>query len=195
MNQGRKSLSLGTTGQALSDIPPRTIGLVLCGAAAIAVALVYSLVLRKDIDQLRLLRLAQPQAEASTATNLATDSLFAQLQTEVDSLREELTGDHDLTSSSQLVSQVIRTLDDIATQQGVRLLSVKPGNRSDIFDFVETPFDVEVEGGFAELHSWLQVAEQRLKPMVVKRIDLSRLDRAALVSMRIRVVSYRVRAS
>ncbi|MCH9671661.1 MAG: hypothetical protein K0U93_09460, partial [Gammaproteobacteria bacterium] len=72
MNQGRKSLSLGTTGQALSDIPPRTIGLVLCGAAAIAVALVYSLVLRKDIDQLRLLRLAQPQAEASTATNLAT---------------------------------------------------------------------------------------------------------------------------
>ena len=55
----------------------------------------------------------------------------------------------------------------------------------------EVPFDVQVEGDYLRLMSWLERVEGELHPMVVKRFRIEPLADAGLLRMELRVVSYR----
>ncbi len=91
----------------------------------------------------------------------------------------------------EIESFVVDTLDELSTHHGVKLLGITPDETSEVVGFEEIPFRIDAEGPYFALHLWLLQLEERLRPMVVKKFELSPARAGGDVILDLRVVAYR----
>ncbi len=104
----------------------------------------------------------------------------ATLQRTLDAAREELAtverrlhGDAPPLAARQMVAYLLGELDRRARRHGVRLLSVTPAAASEVLEFREWPFVIEVVGSYFDIYGWLRDVEAGIGAMVVKQFEIS----------------------
>ncbi len=176
----------------LRDVEPRT--LALAGAALLLISILVGVLygIKPVWSQYTGLKEKHQLAEAGLSRgNENTADTIAALTREVDSLRDRLYGGAAGVPRRQIESFVVDSLDQISRRHGIDLLGITPDVPTSIWMFEELPYSVKVEGSFFAIHRWFYDVEEELRPMVVKRFQLSpsRDDRTVILDLR--VVAYR----
>jgi hypothetical protein len=116
---------------------------------------------------------------------------IARVEKAIESARGRLYGGAGGVPRREIESFVIDTLDELSTHHGVKLIGITPDEISEVVGFEEIPFRIDAEGPYFALHLWLLQLEERLRPMVVKKFELSPARGGAGVILDLRVVAYR----
>lgn len=174
-------------------LTPRDLLLLSAAGLLLVAAAAWQLLLREQVQGYRVLvaeRGASAQEVARERAGLDREALEA-AAVRIARLEERLYGAGPPVPVSEMASHVIGRLDGLAGDFQVRLAGVKPGPQTEVLDFTEIPFDVQVEGDYPRLVDWLLAVERGLRPMVVKRFRFEPIDGAGILRMDLRVVSYR----
>lgn len=173
----------------IAQIDPRRIPLLAAGLVMlVAAALLAYLIL----PQYKLHRAALSGQETLHHTVQAAEPVSAEharLQTGVEQLELELRDDADGLPQQALEAFVIGRLQDISWRHQIELLAVQPSVGAQVGTIQETLFQLELAGGYAELHAWLRDLRGELDTVIVKQLSLAPVDgetsdprlRAALV--------------
>ncbi len=185
----------GQLEQAMRALGPRGWAGLVGATLALTLLAAWLYLLQPSLAQYReLADSASPFAIADAETRAAeNDGAIAAIGREVQSLREQLYGSSSALPLEQIESYVIDRLDRLSVPRGVQLVSVTPGEPGEVLMFDELPYDVDVRGEYFALHEWLRAVEEDLRPMVVKRFEMSTGPRDEAVAMKLRLVSYRPR--
>lgn len=177
--------------QITEQLPLRSLVLVLISILGLTVTAGYLYVIKKPAaalelssDELFNLRRAHPVGEPF-------DDRIAAAAQDVAALQSILHGTAPALASNEMVAFVIGRLDNLARKQNVQLLSVEPGDVTQVFEFDEIPFHIEIVGSYFHLVDWLRNAEQELGPMVIKTFDIAPAGAGENRRMRLTMVSYR----
>ena len=179
----------------MRELGPRAWAGLLGAAFVLKLLAAWLYLLKPSLAQYReLADGSSPSAIADAEKRAAeNESAIAAIGREVEALREQLYGSSSALPLEQIESFVIDRLDRLSVPRGVQLVSVTPGQPGEVLMFDELPYDVDVRGDYFALHEWLRAAEDDLRPMVVKRFEMSTDPRDEAVAMKLRLVSYRPR--
>ncbi len=174
-----------------AQLPLRSLYVVLAMLFVLCAVAGYLYVLKQPLgelaaldDQLFETRRARPM-DTPAADRIAT------VEAEILELRARLGGGAPDLAPNEMVAFVIGQLDVLARARRIQLVSVEPGATTQVFEFDEIPFHIEVVGGYFGLVEWLQEAENTLGPMVIKSFDIEPVASTEARRMRLTMVSYR----
>ncbi len=91
----------------------------------------------------------------------------------VEELNIKLHGTGPKLAVNKMVAYVIEELDKSAKRHQITIISVKPHKPETLFSFKELPFQIEVNGDYFSLFTWLKDIEKSLGSIVIKQFDLS----------------------
>jgi len=148
---------------------------------------------KKPLQAYKLLKMDTKLLEAKVEGNSGMSLEVARIQDEIADLTKRLQGEAPTLSHSQMVAHVINRLDIISAKHSVQLLGVRPTAPGSSKYFEELPFTIEVSGNYFSLFDWLQDVEKDLGPMVVKKIDIDPAGGTQEQTMRLNLVSYRLK--
>jgi Tfp pilus assembly protein PilO len=177
----------------LRDVDPRT--LMLAAVALLLIGILAGALygIKPAWLELSQLRGQHERALESYSMGGAEGSAAAisVLESEVETLQEELYGGAAGVPRSEIESFVVDSLDRISGRHGVELLGITPDEPTSMWMFEELPYTVEVEGSYFSIHRWLYDVEEELRPMVVKQFQLSPGRSGEGVVLDLRLVAYR----
>lgn len=176
----------------LMQLEPRILFLALSVILVMTPVGAYLYLFKNSIHhyaQLKELRGASKR-EVALESQAVNSEQLQRISAQIETAQTRLYGKKLALAPNQMVSYVIGQLDQLALRHGIGLVSVKPGNQSQVLSFSEVPFDVEVTGRYFDLFAWLQDAERELRPMVVKQFQLIPQPQEKQLQMSLRVVSY-----
>ncbi len=179
--------------EVLRDVEPRTLAgaaIAICAIGLLAAFLYGIRPAWSEYSSLasrhaRALEAARESAEAGSVEAIAS------LESEVETLRNDLYGGAASVPRSQIESFVVDSLDRLSGRHGVELRAITPDEPNAIWMFEELPYSVEVEGSYFAIHRWLYDVEEELRPMVVKQFQLAPTRDGETVVLDLRVVAYR----
>ncbi len=96
-----------------------------------------------------------------------------QAREEVAALSRQLHGDMVGLPARQMEAFIIGRLQTISWDNGVRLVSVKPGSGERIQDFQERLFDIQLHARYSDFYRWLKVIGNDLGFTVVNKYHIS----------------------
>ena len=115
-------------------------------------------------------------------------------RTELGMLEQKLRGDTEDLPINQMESYLIGRLQGLSWGTDIELVSVKPGNATQVLGFDELAFQVEVQGEYHALYAWLRELADKLGFVLVKHYEIAPVagnrDREIL-QMRLTIVFYR----
>ncbi len=181
-----------TAEQLIAEVDPRTLQLATIAIVLLA-ALAGALYLVKPawVDYADVRFQHQQISSGVPGSDGGSDAALAQAEREVEDLRNTLYGGAASIPSAEIESFVVDALDRISEERGVRLLGITPDVPDAVLMFEELPYTVEVSGSYFAIHSWLFTVERELRPMVVKRFELTPSRDRNLVTLNLRIVAYR----
>lgn len=118
-----------------------------------------------------------------------------EIETLEKSLKEDsrkLHGSGSRQPANKMVAFVIGKIDSIAARYDLRLASVKPGKKEEVFMFEEMPFHIEIQGTYFGLFEWLHDVEHELGPLVVKQFHVQPESDSEIRRMELTMVSYQL---
>jgi hypothetical protein len=177
----------------LARVEPRfaaTAGASLLSIALIALGLYGVWPLWQERGRLSEQVDAESLAELPAAGAARRDEI-AGAEKAIEGVRARLYGGAGGVPRREIESFVVDTLDELSTHHGVKLIGITPDETSEVVGFEEIPFRIDAEGPYFALHLWLLQLEERLRPMVVKKFELSPARAGAGVMLDLRVVAYR----
>ncbi len=177
-------------------IPSRTASLmVMIVTILVSCSALYFFVLKDPLDENRRLSAAFSDAEIQLTEAGVSDQLSHKLdkdETELEDLRKKLYFQSEGRQSSEIVPYVVSILDEISRKYNIRLTGVTPLEVKNILMLEELPFDITISGSYPQIYQWLAEAEEALDPMAVKNFTINPSSRDFGVTMKMRVVSYRL---
>ncbi len=136
---------------------------------------------------------SQVMAELQAHGNVADPRALTVLKKDLTDLRNRLQGGSAAVPLQELESYAIDALHRVSVHHDVSLQGVTPEESEPVLAFDELPYEVDVTGDYFSLFAWLQEVETELRPMVVKRFQISRSARSEPIRLRMRLVAYRSR--
>ena len=95
-----------------------------------------------------------------------------EMESDVESLKQQLMGDLQRIPTRQLESHIIAALQDSAWRADVDLLSIEPLSQADGLPYEEISFRLEVEGRYFNLDDWINSVSAQLGYVVFKEYVL-----------------------
>lgn len=177
----------------LQQIHPRMLAILMLAVLGMTVLAAYLYLFKQpytDYAQLRTVRVQAVEDVASVQQDMESGQI-ALLERHVAGLEDRLYGKGSRLPPSQMVSYIIGQLDRISVRHAVQLMSVKPGGVEQVLMFEEVPFDIQVQGAYFDLFAWLEDMERELRPMVLKKFEITPPRKDGALNMQLRLVSYR----
>jgi Tfp pilus assembly protein PilO len=180
---------------ALEKLDPRQLRLLIGGAFALLIAVLFSYVLlpaariyQKERAGLQVLERAVTQAEGIGIQ-------LSELAAAVATLERQLHGDMANLPENQLEAFVIGRLQTISWRRNVEILSVEPDNGETMGTFTESLFDVELSGDYSDLFVWLRDISDELGFVVIKEYEMRPIENVAdnpKLAVKLTIASYRL---
>ncbi len=155
----------------------------------------YWVLLKDSIEQNIQLVKSFSEAKNQLKTSDSSAQLSRQLnagELAIKSLGQKLYLQSEGRDSNVIVPFVVSALDAISYKYNVKLRGVIPLEAKQVLMLEEMPFDITISGSYTQIYEWLIEAEQALNPMAVKNFSINPSNREHGVTMKMRVVSYRL---
>jgi hypothetical protein len=134
------------------------------------------------------------QLESQTGDIGEIRNRIAATRAQVDVLKQQLLGDTDELPLNRMESYLIGRLQGVSWGTDIELVSVKPGDSTQVLGFDELAFEVEVQGDYHALYAWLRALRDKLGFILVKHYDIAPLagnGKDDRLQMRLTMVFYR----
>lgn len=174
---------------ALARMPARQLNLLLGGALAIVLALLWTFALRAPLAVLRAQRAELARIGPVAGPAQAALALGA-LETEVAALAAKLGMAGGAGAANALQLRLVKEAERAAARHGVVLRSAAPGPARSVASFAEVAIDVEAAGSYQALVAWMGEIEGGAGALSVVSFELRAGDSARQRIVRIRMAAY-----
>jgi len=178
----------------LNRMEPRTMVMAMVAIVLLLAAALFSYVLMPDINAYRKSVNDRTVLERVAESGDALEKELAGLEGDVQRLSRKLHGDMANLPDKQLEAFIIGRLQGISWRNEIELISVKPRKGQVVQIFREVLFDIEVNGDYFDLFTWLQSLAEELGFVVVKQYVIRPLDsdkQNPRLYVNLTIVSYR----
>ena len=156
----------------IEQAEPRVIASLLIAVVLLAATAQVLYLLWPQIKEFRQLSQSHQLLNQAAQSNLGLEQQLKTTQAEIDNLSHQLHGDMAGLPDNQMESYIIGRLQKISWQTDVELASVIPGQGKRVQLFQETLFDVTIHGQYFNFFKWLQMINNDLGYIVVKKFDI-----------------------
>jgi len=175
---------------------PRSVAMMLIGIVLLIVIAEATYLLLPQIKTYRELYSSHQVLERAVRNNDSLNNQLQKIDSEVKSLSHQLHGDMAQLPVKQMESFVIGRLQKVSWATDVELMSVQPGSGNQVQNFRERLFEVKLNAGYHDFFEWLQIVNEELGYIVVKKFEINPNDRDAIENPRLdltlTLVSYRM---
>ena len=183
----------------IENAQARVVAMMLIGIVALVALAEFTYLLWPQIKNYKDLYSSHQVLQQAVANSDSLSSQLQKIDTEVQDLSRQLHGDMAKLPVKQMESFVIGRLQKVSWATDVELVSVQPGRGNQVQNFRERLFEVKLSAGYHDFFEWLQVVNQELGYIVVKKFEIIVDDRDALKNPKLRLVltlvSYRMEQS
>ena len=159
--------------EIVEKIEPRMLLMMMAGIVLLISVLLVSSLVVPEFKEYRSVTKAEALLESTAKSGNELKALFAATQQEIDQLEHTLHGEMADLPLNQLESFIIGKLQKISWQNGIELVSVRPGKGEEVQKFKEILFDVELSGKYFDFFKWLNTLSQDLGLVVIKTCDIA----------------------
>ncbi len=182
----------------LEDAQPRTVGILIIGVVSLVLMSEFTYLLWPQIKDYRKLDASYTMLERAVSNSQGLASELQTIEAEVDDLSHRLHGDMAQLPVKQMESFVIGRLQKVSWQTDVELVSVQPGRGGQVQNFREQLFEVKLSARYHDFFEWLQIVNDELGYIVVKKFEIRPDDRDKpqdpKLKLELTLVSYRMEA-
>jgi len=182
----------------LENAQPRTVALMMGGIVLLVVLSEFTYLLLPQVKSYRALDASYSMLEQAVGNNQSLANQLQRIEAEVNDLSHDLHGDMAQLPVKQMESFVIGRLQKVSWETDVELVSVLPGSGGQVQNFREQLFEVKLSAHYHDFFEWLQIINDELGYIVVKKFEIRPDDRDELenprLSLVLTLVSYRIEA-
>ena len=175
---------------------PRVVAMMLIGIVLLVVLVEATYLLWPQLKSYRELHASHQVLKRAVNNNESLNNQLQKIESEVKDLSRQLHGDMAQLPVKQMESFVIGRLQKVSWATDVELMSVQPGSGSQVQNFRERLFEVKLNAHYHDFFDWLQIVNQELGYIVVKKFEISPDDRDAVenpkLNLALTLVSYRM---
>lgn len=175
---------------------PRVVAMMLIGIVLLIALVEATYLLWPQVKNYRELYSSHQVLKRAVRNNDSLKSQLRQIDREVKDLSRQLHGDMAQLPVKQMESFVIGRLQKVSWATDVELVSVQPGRGGQVQNFRERLFEVKLSAGYHDFFEWLQIVNQELGYIVVKKFEISPGDKGAIknpkLNLALTLVSYRM---
>lgn len=180
----------------LENAQPRVVAMMLGGILLLVAAVEIMYLVWPQMKTFRELHASHQLLEQTVTSSDSLSQQLERIDAEVQKLSRELHGDMARLPAKQMESFVIGRLQKVSWATDVELVSVQPGSGKQVQNFRESLFEVRLNAGYHDFFEWLQIINDELGYIVVKKFDISADDGDDLddpqLSLVLTLVSYRM---
>jgi len=180
----------------LEGMQPRVVAIMIIGIVSLVLLSEFTYLLWPQVKSYRKLDASYTMLEQSVSNNKSLTSQLQTIETEVNALSRQLHGDMAQLPVKQMESFVIGRLQKVSWETDVELVSVQPGSGGQVQNFREQLFEVKLSAHYHDFFEWLQIINDELGYIVVKKFEIRPDDRDQLenpkLSLVLTLVSYRI---
>jgi Tfp pilus assembly protein PilO len=158
--------------QIVNQANPRIIPIIFISAIILTSLASYLYLFKNPLINLANLENSINEFKSNHDDTGTLENEILKTESEIAILKKELNGTDTNLHAKQLVSHVIKQLDQISKDLNVTLIGVTPGEEKDILMFEETPFHIEISGNYHDLYHWLVNVKSILNPLIVKEFEI-----------------------
>jgi Tfp pilus assembly protein PilO len=175
---------------------PRVVAMMLIGVVLLIALVEVTYLLWPQIKSYKELYSSHQVLKRAVSDNDSLSNQLQRIDSEVKDLSRELHGDMAQLPVKQMESFVIGRLQKVSWATDVELMSVQPGSGSQVQNFRERLFEVKLNAHYHDFFEWLQIVNDELGYIVVKKFEINPNDRDAIENPRLELgltlVSYRM---
>ena len=178
---------------ALGKLDPRLIrGLMLLVLALILFEGWILLIRKPYAEYQKILSTRMAMSTALQHYPNQSDEL-SRMAAELKQLSDKLSGELRLTASDdKMAASLMEALDHSATEQGLTLISIKPGERKPVSVFEEVSFEVNAKGAYRQLCEWLLNFGTTLgSNATITEFSMKSTDEGRQVALNLKIALYR----
>lgn len=160
-----------TLDHALEQLRPSVLAGVLASVFALTVLAAWQFGIRGAINEKSMLaaRLVQLREALQDDRYLATEIEHTNARLEALDARMAFAGSG---RSDTIVSNLMRTLDELARRHAVELLRLDPSGTNEVNGFIELPLVVEARGSYFALYAWTSALDEQIDNVTVKDVEI-----------------------
>lgn len=175
---------------------PRVVAMMLIGIVLLVALIEVTYLLWPQIKIYRELSSSHQVLQQAVSSNDSLNNQLQKIDSEVKDLSRQLHGDMAQLPVKQMESFVIGRLQKVSWATDVELMSVQPGRGRQVQNFRERLFEVKLNARYHDFFEWLQIVNQELGYIVVKKFEINPNDRDAIenpkLELALTLVSYRM---
>ncbi len=177
---------------------PRLVALLLIAAVSLVAVAELSYLLWPQIKSYRELSASYTMLERAVSHKGSLADQLGKTEADVEDLSRQLHGDMAQLPVRQMESFVIGRLQKVSWSTEVELVSVQPGIGGQVQNFREQLFEVKLNANYHDFFEWLQIINDELGYIVVKKFEIKPIDRSLenpKLQLILTLVSYRIEAN
>ena len=180
----------------IDNAEPRVIAMALIGLLLLLFSAEVMYLLWPQFKSYKQLNNSHTLLLQASSNSGSLNEQLTVISKEVEKLSRDLHGDMAALPERQMESFVIGRLQKVSWTTDVELISVEPGRGSQVQNFRESLFEVKLNAHYHDFFAWLQIVNDELGYVVVKKFEIRPNDRGKLEDPRLdfvlTLVSYRM---
>jgi Tfp pilus assembly protein PilO len=175
------------------QVQPSMLLLLMASIIALTLMAAYLYVFKKPLKEYSELHQKLELLKDEIQTGIPVSKQIDDTEKNLLELKNKLYGATPQLPVNQKIASVIGQLDTISARQMVNLTSITPGEVTQLFQFQEQPFIIEISGSYFSLFNWLYQVEEQLGPILVKEFQIS--SETSKLRMKLTLVAYQFASS
>jgi len=175
---------------------PRVVAIMLIGIVLLIALVEATYLLWPQVKSYKELYSSHQVLKRAVSDNDSLSNQLQRIDSEVKDLSRELHGDMAQLPVKQMESFVIGRLQKVSWATDVELMSVQPGSGRQVQNFRERLFEVKLSARYHDFFEWLQIVNQELGYIVVKKFEIDPDGRDTIenpnLNLVLTLVSYRM---
>jgi Tfp pilus assembly protein PilO len=156
---------------------PRMVAMLLIATVSLVALAEFSYLLWPQIKSYRELSASYTMLERAVSNKSTLADELRKIETQVKGLSRQLHGDMAQLPVKQMESFIIGRLQKVSWSTEVELVSVQPGSGGQVQNFREHLFEVKLNANYHDFFEWLQIINEELGYIVVKKFEIKPIDR------------------
>jgi Tfp pilus assembly protein PilO len=173
----------------LARLPPRQLDLLLGGAIAVVLALLWTFGVRAPLAAMRIQQTERSRLEFGAGDPARAAQQLAVLAAQVATLERAL-GQAGTRGRDEIQLRLISEVDRAARRRQVHLRSAAPGAARNLASFVELPIEVEAAGAYPALVEWMADIERLPVAPAIVSFDIRPGEAGRPRIIKIRMAAY-----
>ena len=175
---------------------PRVVAMALIAIVLLVAATEITYLLWPQLKNYKNLYSSHGVLEQAISNSDSLSSQVDRIKADVQILSRQMHGDMAQLPEKEMESFVIGRLQKVSWATDVELVSVQPGKGIQVQNLRENLFEVKLTAAYQDFFEWLQIVNDELGYIVVKKFEISPEDRKTLknpkLSVLLTLVSYRI---